>query len=175
MIVVDNFVQDASLLSQLRDDRYWAQNQPYTWFDKDSLSLSPWLRLTRQIWLFAARFHDLGQYAGYELWSQVIQDRELGWHVDKDEHVWKTTGAVINPTFGSIYYAHSEPVQGGFLETKNEMGTQLIEPVPNRLIIHHPGQEHMVHKCAGGVRKSFLTNLWREKPSAENFGSPALY
>jgi hypothetical protein len=173
MIIVDNFVQDADFLSQLRDDRYWGTNTPYTWFDKNSLSESPWLKLTRQIWLFAARFHDLGTYEGYELWSQVMQSRELGWHVDKDEHLWKTQGIVVNPTWGSIYYAHSVPVEGGFLETRNERGSQLIEPVPNRLIIHHPGQEHMVHTCTSGVRRSFLTNLWAKKPSAENFGTSA--
>jgi hypothetical protein len=170
MIVVDNFVQDPSFLEQLRDDRYWQKNTPYTWFDKDSLFVSPWLTLTRQIWLFAARFHDLGNYEGYEVWSQVIQDRELGWHVDKDEHLWKTENIVVNPSWGSIYYAHSETVEGGFLETKNERGTQLIEPVPNRLIIHHPGQSHKVHRCTSGNRRSFLTNLWPKKPSAENFG-----
>lgn len=170
MIIVDNFVQDQQFLSVLRDDRYWQTNTPYTWFDKNSLSHSPWLKLTRQIWLFAARFHDLGEYAGYELWSQVIQSRELGWHVDKDEHLWQTQNRMVNPTLGSIYYAHTDPVEGGFLETRNEWGSQLIEPVPNRLIIHHPGQEHMVHKCTGGVRRSFLTNLWKTKPSEENFG-----
>ena len=173
MIVVDNFVQDHDLLTKLRDDRYWETNTPYTWFDKNSLSESPWLKLTRQIWLFAARFHDLGEYEGYELWSQVIQNRELGWHVDKDEHVWRETGVIVSPIMGSIYYAHALPVEGGFLETRNERGSQLIEPVPNRLIIHHPSQDHMVHKCTSGVRRSFLTNLWKVKPSEQNFGVSA--
>lgn len=175
MIIVDNFVQDETFLAELRDDKHWVTNKPYFWFDRDSFSESPWLNLTRQIWLFAARFHDLGTYEGYELWSQVIQKRELGWHVDKDEHLWKTQHKLVNPVLGSIWYAHTGEVEGGFLETKNERGTQLIEPVPNRLIIHHPSQEHMVHKCTAGVRRSFLTNLWREKPCAENFGSLPAY
>lgn len=175
MIVVDNFIQDEAFLLELRRDEHWLRNMPYTWYDRESLSTSPWLKLTRQIWLLAGRFHDLGEYEGYELWSQVIQERELGWHVDKDEHLWKTQHKMVNPTLGSIYYVHSEPVDGGFLETKNERGTQLIEPVPNRLVIHHPAQTHMVHKCTGGVRRSFLTNLWAKKPSAENFGSSPLY
>lgn len=173
MIIVDNFIQDPQFLSVLRDDKYWQINTPYTWFDRSSLSHSPWLKLTRQIWLFAGRFHNLGEYTGYELWSQVIQDRELGWHVDKDEHVWQTQNRVVSPIFGSIYYAHAEYVRGGFLETRNEYGSQLIEPVPNRLIIHHPAQTHMVHKCTAGLRRSFLTNLWAEKPSEENFGKAA--
>lgn len=171
MIIVDNFVQDDVFLATLRDDRYWQTNTPYTWFDKNSLSESPWLKLTRQIWLFAARFHDLGTYEGYEIWTQVIQDRELGWHVDKDEHKWRETGEIINPILGSIYYAHSEHVEGGFLETRNKYGAQLVEPVPNRLVIHHPSQDHMVHRCTAGVRRSFLTNLWEIKPSEQNFGS----
>ena len=169
MIIVDNFVQDEDFLSELRDDRHWAENMPYTWFDKNSMSESPWLRLTRQIWLFAARFHDLGTYEGYELWTQVIQNRELGWHVDKDEHLWKTTGEVVNPIIGSIYYAHAAPVAGGFLETRNDRGVQMIEPVPNRLVIHHPNQQHMVHMCTGGLRRSFLTNVWARKPLEENY------
>lgn len=173
MIVVDNFVRDAQLLAELRAEEHWDTNRPYTWFDRDSQSTSVWLRLTRMIWQFAARFHDLGEYEGYELWSQVIQNRELGWHVDKDEHLWRTTGRVVNPSLGSIWYAHTGDVEGGFLETKNEKGTQLIEPVPNRLIIHHPGQSHMVHTCTSGVRRSFLTNLWGAKPSDENFGQQA--
>ncbi len=173
MIIVDNFIQDQNFLTELRDDKYWQINTPYTWFDKNSMSDSPWLKLTRQIWLFAARFHDLGEYEGYELWSQVIQSRELGWHVDKDEHHWRETGNVVNPTLGSIYYAHATAVEGGFLETRNAQGAQLIEPVPNRLVIHHPGQDHMVHKCTSGVRRSFLTNLWPKKPSDENFGTSA--
>jgi hypothetical protein len=175
LIVVDNFVQDGPFLEELRRDEHWGTNKPYFWFDKNSLSPSPWLKLTRQIWLFAARFHDLGRYEGYELWSQVIQDRELGWHVDKDEHLWRTTGEVVNPSLGSIWYGHTGDVEGGFLETTNEKGTQLIEPVPNRLIIHHPGQQHMVHKCTAGMRRSFLTNLWERKPSEENFGSSPAY
>lgn len=169
MIVVDNFVQDGTFLGELRKDEHWASNMPYTWFDRGSLSESPWLKLTRQIWLFAARFHDLGDYSGYELWTQVIQNRELGWHVDKDEHHWRETGEVINPLLGSIYYAHSAPVEGGFLETRNDAGTQIIEPVPNRLVIHHPAQSHMVHKCTGGTRRSFLTNLWKTRPREENY------
>jgi hypothetical protein len=175
MIIVDNFVQDQSLLTQLRDDHYWVANTPYTWFDRESLSTSPWLKLTRQIWLFAGKFHTLGTYEGYELWSQVIQNRDLGWHVDKDEHLWSTRQQLSHPSLGSIWYAHTEKVEGGFLETKNEKGTQLIEPVPNRLIIHHPNLQHMVHKCTAGVRKSFLTNLWEEKPCDENFGSFTVY
>lgn len=175
MIIIDNFVQDPVFLEELRDDKWWETNTPYTWFDKGSMSESPWLKFTRQTWLFAARFHDLGEYAGYELWTQVIQNRDLGWHVDKDEHLWNTQHKLVNPTFGSIWYAHTGDVEGGFLETRNAKGTQLIEPVPNRLIIHHPAQDHMVHKCTSGVRRSFLTNLWKEKPSAENFGSVSNY
>ena len=175
MIVVDNFVQNKAFLAELRKDEHWTTNKSYFWFDKDSFSESPWLTLTRQIWLFAERFHDVGEYAGYELWSQVIQNRELGWHVDKDEHLWKTQNKLVNPLLGSIWYAHTEGVEGGFLETQNEQGTQLIEPAPNRLIIHHPEQKHMVHKCTAGVRRSFLTNVWKYKPSVENFGSVPEY
>jgi hypothetical protein len=175
LLIVDNFVADSELLTELRDDKYWLENRSYYWFDRNSTSEDVWLKLARMIWLFAGRFHDLGSYEGYEMWAQVIQNRELGWHQDKDEYLWTTQQKLVNPALGSIWYAHTSPVEGGFLETKNERGTQLIEPVPNRLIIHHPDQQHMVHKCTAGVRRSFLTNLWREKPCEENFGSALTY
>lgn len=175
MIIVDNFVQDSQFLSELRDDVHWSENKSYFWFDKNSTSESPWLKLTRKIWIFASNFHDIGEYEGYEIWSQVIQNRQLDWHVDKDEYLWNTHQKIVSPILGSIWYAHTLEVKGGFLETINKNGSQLIEPVPNRLIIHDATQQHKVHMCTSGTRKSFLSNLWRHKPHDENFNYSSRY
>lgn len=168
MVVIDNFIKDNELLAELANSDNWKENLPSMWFSRSSDDKSMWFRLVKHIWSAIANLQDLGDYEGFEVWSQVIDNRTLDWHQDKDEYLWVSQQKLVTPTWGSIYYAHSTQVEGGFLEIKTPRGIERLEPVPNRLIIHNPANIHRV--CfSGRGRRSLLSNLWSVKPLEENF------
>ena len=144
MIVVDNFIRDVFLLDQLRNDQHWQHNIPYTWYDKDTDQVDIWFKLARIIWAFNHQFQNLGEYEGYEMWTQCIESRVLDWHRDKDEYLHKHNKELVTPLIGSIWYAHTDRIIGGNLQIHNESGIQTIHPVPNRLVIFDVSQRHRV-------------------------------
>ena len=48
--------------------------------------------------------------------------------------------------------------------------TERIKPVENRLVIHNPLRLHGVSKVKEGIRKAFLANAWKKKPSTFDAG-----
>lgn len=53
-------------------------------------------------------------WGGAEFWSQVYEDpgRGLAFHFDKDEHMLKDEGRMVNPIFSSVLYVNS-PAETG--------------------------------------------------------------
>lgn len=166
MIIIDNFL-DGSLLEEIRQDNLWEDNLPYTWSNYGSSPTNVYTKVANYIWY--EKFVYDKEFDGYEYWTQVIDNRGIDWHYDKDEHLFWEQKVLSCPKLGSIYYAHSEPVSGGFLEIERDSGIERIEPVPNRLIIFNSAKRHRVEKSSGNIRRSLLTNIWTKKPSEENF------
>jgi len=103
---------------------------------------------------------------GYEYWgNDIAQGEVLGWHKDKDEDVYDSSGKVICPKVGAIYYPFNDPFEGGFLEVALEDDFDRIERFeakPNRLIIFDPSSYHRVTKVYSGYRKAFVVNVWQD-------------
>lgn len=170
MIVVDNFIRDVFFRENLMDDRHWQQNAPYTWYDRDTDQKDIWIKLARTIWKFNSQFQNLGDYEGYEMWTQCINQRELEWHRDKDEYKNKHHSEVVTPLMGSIWYAHTDNIIGGNLQIRSDSGIQTIQPVSNRLVIFDVSQWHRVSYTNSGNRRSVMSNVWNCKPDDRNFG-----
>lgn len=166
MIILDDYLS-GELLEKIRDDSLWIDNVPSRWLDYNSKPVNTYTELANRIWYTTIRYNK--PFVGYEYWTQVVSNRDLGWHQDKDEHYYNTTGSIKTPSMGSIYYAHEESVTGGFLEIKRGDEVERIQPVPNRLIIFDSSAFHRVTHTSTGVRKSLLVNIWEEKPMVENF------
>jgi hypothetical protein len=105
----------------------------------------------------AKKHFDLSECIGYEVWSQ--NNPELGWHMDKDEILFKQEGINSFPICTLVYYIRIENILGGKLLFEN--GTS-IKPLQNRLVIFGPGIRHAVDEMftVDGRRQSIIINPW---------------
>lgn len=174
MIIIDDFLsKDSTLFKAITADSLWESSLPYKFMSMDTYSNDVWQKMVKHIWAETSKFGILPDYcAGIEYWSGIIHmngNTDLPWHYDKDEHLHHTTGTIKTPYIGSVYYAHSEIPDGGFLEIDRGGDIERIQPVPNRLIIFDSGTVHRVVPITSGLRRTLATNLWVEKPSDENY------
>lgn len=170
MYVLDDYVQDTSLLAQLQDDLLWTDSLPYTWLNMDELfnqTEDPWIRLMQNVWQITSD----QTFAGIEYWTNGYHhSNSLEWHYDKDEHLWNTQEIINSPKLGFVYYAHTSLPNGGYLEIQRENNQiERIEPVPNRLVIFDPSVYHRVEDVVSGTRRTVASNLWNVKPKEENY------
>lgn len=191
LIVIDNFLDTSSCLyKKITHDDSW--NVPvidYGWLDRGATPTDRWSALADKIWRFASELLP-SDFEGTEYWGQELgQDvslNQMGWHQDKDQYLYDSTGGeeVVHPEIGSIYYAHKTPIAEGFLEIQRESenvwdvgGMERIQPIPNRLIIFDSSVFHRVSPVLSGVRRHFATNIWKKKPTEENFivGASSFY
>ena len=171
MIIVDNFLSDGELKDELTAESNWNSSLGYSWSDKHSEATNAWSIFCRAIWNeFYIPKHD---YAGFEYWTNLSYpstEDSLPWHYDHDEHLYNTTGTIVTPNLGLVYYCHKELPEGGYLEIdRGNNQLERIQPVPNRLIIFDPSIKHHVTPLSGGVRKTLACNVWIDKPMSENF------
>lgn len=94
-------------------------------------------------------------YHGIELW--VNNNTSVGWHYDKDEHTYVTTGRTRLADLSTVFYTHVDIQEGGLF--LHDGGS--VEPKPNRLIIFSKGMMHRVEPFVG-TRWSVAANLWEE-------------
>ena len=155
MIIIDDFLpKDSLALQTITDDSLWETCLPYKWISK--FGILP------------------DKFAGVEYWSNAMalggSKTDLPWHYDKDEQLYNGgKGELKTPFIGSVYYAHKEIPDGGFLEIDREGDVERIQPVPNRLIIFDSATVHRVVPITSGLRRTFATNVWIDKPKEENF------
>lgn len=171
MIVVDDFITDKELLTKLQDDSLWEANVPYSWVSKTDLfnyeQQSLWIDLLKEIW---GQVDPDTNYAGVEYWSNgYINQNTLDWHKDKDEHIFNTTGELVHPFIGSVWYGHTDKIVGGYLEIQRNGELERFEPVPNRLIIFDSYSLHRVAPILTGTRRAIASNVWINKPEDQNF------
>lgn len=178
MIIIDDFVQDSTLLREieLNKDEFFSDNGNYYWWDgwwaspEDSLKK----RLIKYLWSDKSP-HSPVTIRGFEYWTgQFGPDAGsdyLNMHVDKDEALWKDTGEISSPIVGTVFYPVPMDIEGGYLEIFNH-GTdkepERIEAKFNRLIIFDAGgTHHRVSKVTKGLRSAIAINLWDNKLSGE--------
>lgn len=143
LIILDNVLTDTEISPILE---YYESNNRSTnfeWFDKninDNINknhfISKLLKLTHQ-------YIDLSTMVGFETWSHY--NTKPGWHLDKDESLYHSTGEVSFPLCSIVYYLSIENLEGGNFVTE----TEIIKPKNNRLIIFSPGLYHSVEKFTG--------------------------
>ncbi len=104
----------------------------------------------------AGKFFDLTTMVGYECWAHY--GTRPGWHIDKDEQQYHSTGKLCMPLCSVVYYADID-VSGGEFVTK----TERVMPATNRMLAFAPGIEHTVEPYTG-TRLSIAINPWAEKP-----------
>jgi hypothetical protein len=95
---------------------------------------------------------DLGDIAGYEMWRNKTNP---GWHVDKDEKLFKKTGQLVFPQCSAVYYALIENMNGGEFYTED----MRCFPRTNRLIMFSPGIYHGA-SASTGTRVAVSLNPW---------------
>ena len=176
LIVIDNFLpEDSVALVTMQDDALWKKPLPYSWIGKDEPATDVWQQMCAHIWGSATPLGAVpAEFGGVEYWSGILEaggkKKDLPWHYDKDEHLYSGgTGELKTPFIGSVYYAHKEIPDGGFLEINREGDIERIQPKPNRLIIFDSATVHQVVPVTSGIRRTFATNIWIDKPSEENF------
>jgi|TARA_R110000744_G_scaffold86535_7_gene169089 hypothetical protein len=176
MIIIDDFLpKDSLALQTITDDSLWETCLPYKWIGTEEAASDVWQQMSVHIWGEISKFGILpDKFAGVEYWSNAMalggSKTDLPWHYDKDEQLYNGgKGELKTPFIGSVYYAHKEIPDGGFLEIDREGDVERIQPVPNRLIIFDSATVHRVVPITSGLRRTFATNVWIDKPKEENF------
>ena len=195
VLLFDDFLENISLASKLnqlvvetcnikhcfpQDDGHYSTS----WISRDqseSCSIYPY-KYTSLVYSFYVDFIEKhlskiihGQYSGIEWWSNADRT-SLGWHVDKDEYIFKHNSIVSLPLTTIIYYPFVD-CQGGDLLIHNESidpsnytcynariaeNSIKIKPVSNRLIIFRSGYPHCVRPFQGS-RRSLILNPWKKR------------
>jgi len=179
MIIIDGFVRDTDLLRQIQQsEEFWKLG--YHWYEGWWSKVATTLRqhLITYIWRDRCPMQDSISLSGFEHWVGVYNANEtvsndggdfsLISHFDKDEKLWDTTGEVVTPKMGTIFYPDpcNDEMEGGYLKVWKTHNTdfnapyELIEAKYNRLIIFDASQLHAVTPVTKGTRKAIAINLW---------------
>jgi hypothetical protein len=175
MIIIDSFLKDGEFKKDLMSEFRWEKSVPYSWYDfnynKETSNI--WEDFASHVWGNIYNPKEQIDPAGFEYWTNNVPQNgrnNLDWHYDKDEHLWSTSNILTHPYVGFVYYCHDIMPVGGFLEIQKSNGEcERLEPVPNRLIIFDPSENHRVIKVDLGNRWTFASNLWIDRPMMENF------
>ena len=189
MIIIDNFIRDLDLLYSFEDPSFWQDPGIYKWVDnpiQQPTTLEE--KLISYIWQENCPLNfDLLNTKGFEYWTGVFEagDRKevkdsdgnfyhLFKHHDKDEEEWKSTGTVLSPKIGTVFYPHREnqEVLGGELKIWETQDTdidnipfELLLPKHNRLVLFDASYLHAVTMVKEGTRRAIAINLWENKPT----------
>ena len=189
MIIIDNFIRDLDLLYSFEDPLFWQDPGIYKWVDnpiQQPTTLEE--KLISYIWHENCPLNfDLLNTEGFEYWTGVFEagDRKevkdsdgnfyhLFKHHDKDEEEWKSTGTVLSPKIGTVFYPHREnqEVLGGELKIWETQDTdidnipfELLLPKHNRLVLFDASYLHAVTMVKEGTRRAIAINLWENKPT----------
>lgn len=161
MIVIDNFLNEHDW-NLFNDPNSWQNRHENTWMDVNKDPEYFYEGLSKMIW----NFYDTSHYRyakGYEYWTNILSEqKQMGWHNDKDEALFKQTKAIKTPIMGCTLYAQHDNLEGGYLEIQGEE-LERIAPIPNRLVIFNAAEYHRVSDITRGTRRVFACNIWDEK------------
>ena len=125
-----------------------------TWFNFDQHPC------VDQMLKIAGKYFDLSECIGYEMHKNVTGGAiKLDYHIDKDEHLFRTKGIISLPLCSIVYYPKIENMQGGHLVFND----CVVKPITNRFVVF---SSHLVHGVQdhNGSRLSIGINPWKEKP-----------
>jgi|SRR6056300_1549868 hypothetical protein len=189
MIIVDDFIKDISLLEEIQNDpTFFSQNGKYMWWGGPWTSEAQTLkqRLIEEMWIKNSPW-DFPRYnsiilSGFEYWTGQYSPSDLDdgktdnlvIHYDKDEPLWHSTGEIVTPIMGTVFYPVPMDIDGGFLEifiNGRDGEPERIEAKYNRLIIFEAGNYlHRVTPVTRGVRSAIAVNLWSPPPTGVESG-----
>lgn len=178
--VVDDFIKDEVVLKQLQDPKVWeaCDKDNLRWWDGKSKPKNIWEQLAKQIWEDRDEFQTA---AGFEYWCNIIQDQKnLPWHIDKDEAEFAKNDKLITPLMGAVYYGFDHHFDKGTgmlhlvdadvndnpLDFEYERRSEVLEISPefNRMIMFNASKWHRVTGVTNGARYTFAVNADRLKP-----------
>jgi len=177
----DNFLslEQHSQLESCLQHNWGAVENESSWFASQGLHssllpldrLAPLVELLRRIRaLHCEQFACASSLAGLEWW--INRNSSHGWHLDKDELLFKRSGVLRAANRSYLYYLQ-RPALGGELElmpdplvppTVQSKPTSLVQPVVGRLVAFDSKTYHRV-KPYQGSRLSIAINAWSEPPS----------
>ena len=99
---------------------------------------------------------DLSGIAGYEMWRNTSNP---GWHIDKDEILFKQEKRLALPQCSAVFYPLADKLLGGEFYTDDVR----FFPRANRLVMFSPGISHGVSAYTG-TRTAVSLNPWRQRP-----------
>ena len=99
-------------------------------------------------------YFDLSSMIGYELWRNLSPP---GYHLDKDENLYKRTKQLKFPLCSIVYYPLVENLVGGEFCTEDNIK---FIPISNRLLIFGPGLGHKVTPVESGKRIAISMAPW---------------
>ena len=165
MQIMDDFLLDDTW-DKFSQSRRW--NKPHTSFLKiDSTPKDLFDQIAFNIWGWYIKKYKPQNVVGIETWINRADGNTkepLPWHRDRDEAHFNNTGENIHPMAGIVLYGHKSIPTGGYLEIQREHGSELIEPVPNRLIVFDSSVWHRVTPMTSGTRLTLASNLWDRHP-----------
>jgi hypothetical protein len=198
MIIIDNFIQDESLLNDIVNDQdFFNHRGTYMWWDgwwSDSPVDTLKKRLINYIWNENCPLIDANyEIEGFEYWTgkhtpgdglvEVGFDNvsyHLRHHFDKDEALWHESGktTIVCPIIGTVFYPDPQvdDIEGGELimwdtqEVRVDVPYEIIRPKFNRLVIFDAFKLHAVYEVTKGVRSAIAINLWAQRPSGLKTG-----
>lgn len=178
IVVIDNFIKDETFLQALKDNQDDIFRDPgvYKWWD--GWWSTPPKNLTQllinKVWTDGCPITEQFDISGIEYWTG-IQSTDGNWndhlimHTDKDEELWRTTGRVVGPAIGTIYYPPGQDFDGGNLEIftdGRDSEPEVVKAKDNRLIIFPAGDYfHRVATVTRGTRRAIAFNLWDSPPT----------
>jgi len=176
MIIIDDLLPKQHRLKVVTQ---LTEQIPITWRKWGDKTSNPVEDFCVYVWKQVFSKYVVMNSEGWEYWEQRFGPKEtqtyIGFHTDNDLDRWVApeeeqrlvdSGRVKTADYGFIYYAHTEPCVGGYLEIKRDNGElERIQPVPNRLILFTPNAQHRVTNVVKGYRRSIVSNLWKQTPS----------
>lgn len=180
MIILDNFLR-GERKDSIQNELFWG-NEGKTglrikWFGWGQRVSNPVEDFCFYFWDEVFPKYQDSFSEGWEYWAHHLgPDRRdnMDFHMDTDvtrsmsaeeEQRLVDEGSARTANYGFIYYAHTEPCVGGYLEIKRSNDElERIEPVPNRLVLFTPNKQHRVTKVTKGYRRSIVSNLWVKTP-----------
>ena len=145
-ILIDDFLDDR-LNKQILDEYSIVSPIGFKYLDE-------FLEAEKCIFEYAAKFFDLSDAIGSEVWSN-LNNTSPDWHLDKDEYLFDRTGEFRFPYCSLIYYPLvDETLEGGRLFIDNGL---IIKPRSKRLIMMRPDIYHIVEPFSNGNRISIVS------------------
>lgn len=170
--MIDNFLEQDEL-ARLNNKKLWedlAKVETTMYTPREHLfstaRISPWERLANIVHERVFRPKSAkalyGDRVRLEYWCNIINTGEdLGWHQDKDEALYESTGRIVCPVAGAVYYGFPHTVAGGMLSIRHDIiDTELLRPKYNRLVAFDVSKQHKVAAVVAGTRFGFQVNLW---------------